>query len=153
MTPRPFGLYRDPESSEIAGEYPSLGEALLQAPSLGSEIIQNGVVYAREKNGLWALTHPTPLPPPCSVPPGGPLGPRVIPLGGPNHTPEAPPSQSRPPQTRCNSHFLGEPPFDPPWASTPPCSVLRAPLQEGPYPLLEVAEELRVHEDDPLWAL
>lgn len=53
---RPFTVYPDPESSETAGEYTTLQDALLARPTTGAEIVQNGTVMATVRLHGWNLT-------------------------------------------------------------------------------------------------
>jgi hypothetical protein len=62
---RPFCIYRNPETSDLSREYPTLQEALGSTPSPGAQIVQNGtkMAYVRVidettiiSSLLWTLT-------------------------------------------------------------------------------------------------
>lgn len=50
-----FVIYPNPETSEVAGEFETLREALGQPATPGAVIIKNGETLAMENDGLWSL--------------------------------------------------------------------------------------------------
>lgn len=49
-------VYENPETSEVAGSFTTLKEALTHPPKPEAEVICNGKVLARVVEGSWELT-------------------------------------------------------------------------------------------------